>query len=883
MRLALGTRLGPYEIAGVLGAGGMGEVYRARDTNLNREVAIKVLPERLATDSEALGWFEREARAVAALSHPNILAIHDFGRSESTVYAVMELLHGETLRERVRHGAVPPRKAVEYGVQIAAALAAAHARGIVHRDLKPENVFLTSEGGVKLLDFGLAAERRAPALGVDEETAPTLPHDFASGMLIGTAGYMSPEQVRGTDADQRADIFAFGCVLHEMLTGHRAFQRETAAETMTAVLRDDPPAMPDEMPAALQQIVLHCLEKNPEERFQSARDLGFALQTSLGGLDRSKPAHGRWTHETLPRRRRREWFAWTTSAALVVVLVLLVYVLGQPRPAGQAVVSEFVPPDGTTVGALAVSPDGRSLAFVGWRSGRSQLWVRTLDRFSERALAGTDGAAFPFWSPDGRDLGFFADGKLKRIPASGGPVQTLADAPAGRGGSWSGNDVIVFAPSFGLPLYRVPATGGDAIPVTELDIAQGERSHRWPHFLPGGTRFLYFLFSATPEHTGIYVGSVDGTTKQFLVRSGHGAAYAAPGYVLFTRDRSLMAQPFNASRLRLEGHPNTVADQIGINPLEHAHYSIAESGTVLVYRRGGALQGSQLRWFRRDGQPLADVGSVDHYWSMRMSPDRELVAVELEHVEIRGNAIWIYDLARTTPRRFTFDLSDDVGPVWSPDGKNIIYASRKEAERFALYMKPSSGAGQPQPLLRTAGDVIAQAWSPDGRFVLYTEVDPTRKPGGSLWVLPMHGERTPYPLLHSTADDGYPRFSPDGKWIAYRSNDTGRSEIYVVPFPGSGGKWQVSVGGGDWPVWSADGKELFYLSPDQRLMSVAIRDNGSTLEHDQPVALFQARVLGGLGGRYDASRDGQRFLVLVQEEEAAMPLTIVVNWRPATS
>jgi Tol biopolymer transport system component/tRNA A-37 threonylcarbamoyl transferase component Bud32 len=883
MRLANGTRLGAYEITGVLGAGGMGEVYRARDTKLGREVAIKVLPERLSADRNALALFEREAQAVAALSHPNILAIHEFGESGSTVYAVMELLQGETLRERVKQGSVPVRKAADYAIQIAGALAAAHSKGIVHRDLKPENVFLTSEGRVKLLDFGLASQQPVPGQGRDDASSPTLPHDFDSGTLIGTVGYMSPEQVRGDPTDHRVDVFSFGCVFYEMLTGQRAFKRETAAETMTAILREDPPELSGqrlEIPPGLERVVLHCLEKNPEERFQSARDLAFDLQTALSGSSPSDAVAGRAMRRgAAPRYRLRERVAWGVAAIFLIAGVLItLHYIRQSRPPQQAVFSEFVPPEGTTIGAVAVSPDGRSLAFVGWKNEQGQLWVRSLEGLSARPLAGTDGAAFPFWSPNNQDIGFFADGKLKRIPASGGPVQTLADAPTGRGASWSPDDVILFAPSYGLPLQRMPAGGGQAEPVTQLDSTKGEISHRWPSFLPGGKKFLYFVYSSSSDNTGIYARSLDGKTNEFLVRSGYGAAYAAPGYLVFTRDRALLAQRFDADSLKLTGNPIQVADQIGVNVLEYAHYSVAESGSVLVFRRGGFFQGSQLRWFSRDGQPLGAVGTIDRFWSMRMSPDGQSVAVELQEAQSRGNTIWLYDLTRNASRRFTFDLSDDVGPVWSTDSRSIVFGTRSGAQHFALYIKPASGAGQAQPLLQTKGDVIAQDWSRDGQFISYTELDPKQKAGGSLWVLPMEGERKPIPLIQSASDDAYSRFSPNGRWVAYRSNESGRNEIYVIPFPVAGGKWQVSVGGGDWPCWSADGKELYYLSPDQRMMSISIREKGSTLEYDAPRPLFPVRVLGGLGGRFDPTKDGRRFLVLVQKEENPSPVTLVLNW-----
>lgn len=881
MSLAVGARLGAYEITGMLGAGGMGEVYRARDVALGRDVAIKVLPERVSTDSKALAWFEREAQAVAALSHPSIVAIHAFGRQAELVFAVMELLDGDTLGSRLRQGRLPVRKSTEYAVEIAGALAAAHAKGIVHRDLKPDNIFVTASGPIKLLDFGLAVHRLPTGDDPNSDASPTLPGDLEPGVVQGTIGYMAPEQVRGHAVDHRADIFAFGCVLYEMLTGQRAFRRDTTTETMTAILREDPPPMSTtvlDIPPSLERVVLHCLEKNPEERFQSARDLAFELRgTSAGVTDTS----ARIARE--PRGRQvgawRERMAWG-MAAIATIAALAVWVsTAQPVAPPMLIYSEFLPPDGTTIGAISLSPDGRRLAFVGWKNERSLLWVRSLDSLSAQPLAATDGAALPFWSPNSQDLGFFADGSLKRISAAGGTVQTLADAPIGRGASWSENDEIIFAPSFGLPLQRIAAGGGDASPVTKLDPSAGELSHRWPVFLPGGHKFLYYVQGTSPDVTGIYAGSLDGSAGKLLLRSGYGAAFAWPGYLVYTRDRTLVAQRFDPGTLELQGTPHQIADQIGLNELEYAHYSVASAASVMVFRRGGFFQGSQLRWISRTGELQETVGPMDRHWSMRLSPSGQSVAVELQEPQKPGNSIWLYDLSRHLSRRFTFERTDDAGPVWSPDSKAIVFGSRVGAQRFALFTKPSNGAGQPQLLLQTAGDVIPQDWSHDGQFVLYTEVDSSKKSGGSLWSLPIGGNRTPTPLVQSKGDDDYSRFSPDDRWVAYRSNDSGRNEIYVIPFPPSeGGKFQVSVGGGDWPVWSADGNELYYLSPDQRVMSVRLRAQGRSLEYDAPQALFQARVLGGLGGRFDPAKDGKRFLVLLQRTEDPTPVTLAVNW-----
>ena len=517
---------------------------------------------------------------------------------------------------------------------------------------------------------------------------------------------------------------------------------------------------------------------------------------------------------------------------------------------------------------------------MGWKNGRGQLWVRSLDVVSSKPVAGTSDAAFPFWSPDGTQIGFFADGRLKTIPASGGPVQALADAPNARGGSWSEDGTILFAPDYGLPLYRVPAAGGAAEPVTQLDARQGEISHRWPCFLPGGKRFLYFVFSSSQDNTGIFAGSLDGKTHRSLIRGGEGAAYAAPGYLVFTRQKSLLAQAFRADTLKLEGNPVMLADAIGVNELEYAHFSVPVSGGVLAYRRGGSFLGSELRWFGRGGQPQATVAATDRLWSTRLSPDGRSVAVELQDPHTQVNDIWLYDLDRSARRRLTFGSYDTVAPQWSPDGSLIAYSARPEGRHYGLYEKPASGGGQEERLLKTEADAIAQDWSLDGRFLLYVMLDPGRKRGANIWLLPMQGERKPIPLPQVSGDAGYPRFSPDSRWIAYRSNESGQNEIYVIPSQGADGKWQVSVGGGDWPVWRADGRELYDIAPDDRLMAVPVR-GGTTFTFGAPQPLFQTNVLKGLGSRYDASPDGQRFLFLVGKQEDPAPLTLVVNWASA--
>ena len=891
MPLSTGTRLGPYEIAGPLGAGGMGEVYRARDPRLGRDVAIKVLPSDFSADPERLRRFEQEARAAAALNHPNILAVHDIGQHANAPYIVSELLDGETLRERLA-SALPVRKAIEYSVQIAHGLAAAHEKGIVHRDLKPENIFVTNNGHVKILDFGLAKltqPEEGPGVRrqADVSALPTTPPFSTPGLVLGTVGYMSPEQVRGVAADYRSDIFAFGAILFEMLSGRRAFHRETGAETMTAILKEDPPDLPAterHISPALARIVDRCLEKTPAARFQSTRDLAFALE----GLSPSDSAAALAFQSSRTRIWTNPRVAWAAAAGSLIVAVLAIVIPSYgPRTGAQPVVTrlDVVTPPTVAAFSFALSPNGRDLAFVADGEKGSQLWLRPLDQVNAQPLAGTEGAIYPFWAPDGRAIGFFADGKLKRLDLAGGAPQVLANAPLGRGGTWNSDGVIVFAPNVGSPLMRVMATGGTAVPLTR--IALDQESHRWPQFLPDGRQVLFLVALGQPQSRGVYIVSLDGGEPTRVLPAETAAVYAPPGYLLRVSQGALVAQAFDADRRTLVGEPIPVAQAVGADDgTQRSAFSVSIAGTLA--HRAGTAQRRQLVWVDRAGKVLAAIGAPDEgsLGSPALAPDGQRVAV---HRFVQGNwDVWLMDVRRGVASRFTFDAVADSGPIWSSDGTRLVFLSSPKGAA-GLFEKPSSGATDEQPLLVNPQIQAPLDWSPDGRVLLYSIQD--AKTGLDLWALPLEG-RKPFPVVQTSFDESGGQFSPDGRWLAYVSNESGRYEIYVRPFPESGGKWQVSTGGGAQPRWRRDGRELFYVAPDNRLMAVPIRlgSIAGAVDAGAPVALFPTHLASGAGigsggytlsAQYAVAADGRFLMNVAVDEGVTSPITIVLNWEAA--
>jgi len=885
MALASGTKLGPYEIQSALGAGGMGEVYRARDTRLERTVAIKVLPAEVSANAERKQRFEREARTISSLSHPNICALYDVGSQDGLEYLVLEYVEGETLEKRLEKGPLPTDALLRHGIEIADALEKAHRSGVIHRDLKPANIILT-KSGAKLLDFGLA---KWSAAGLsEEETLKTLTAAAAKlteqGTIVGTFRYMAPEQLEGKEADARTDLFAFGEVLYEMATARAAFAGKTKASLIAAILSAEPApisTLQPMTPPALERLVRGCLEKDPEERWQTAHDVKLQLRAiAEGGSQSGLPA------PVSARRKIRERLGW--AAAAVATLLAAVFAFGyfqRARSEAWAIRAYIKPMEKSsfvfagTASGFALSPDGRRLAYVATTlEGKELLWVRPLDSLQAQPLAGTEGAAFPFWSPDSRFIGFFAGGKLKKIEASGGPPLTLCDAAGGRGGTWNREGVILFAPTVSSPIHRVSAPGGAATPVTSLDASKNEASQRWPNFLPDGRHFLYVAGSSfTPKESptnSILVGSLDSKESKLLFHTHANVIYAS-GHILFLRQNTLMAQPFDAKRLELIGEAFPVADPVQEDEARFlGDFSASENG-ILTYADGTSGAGRQLLWVDRSGKKLGEVPGADAYGDPQISPDGKRLAFTLD---APGRDIWVYDIARGVRTRLTFGSPSsqfNSSGLWSPDGRQIAYTCVRPA-KYGLCLRPSDGSGKEEVILAgTEYPRYPNDWSPDGKLLAYYE---TKLGVLEIWMLPLSGERKPYPFLQSPFSQLGARFSPDGKWVAYFSPESGRAEVYVVPFPGPGGKWQVSTGGGTWPRWRRDGKEIFYLSPDNKVMAAEVKANGSSFEIGAVRALFETRPYRSGGAAFDVSADGQRFIVDYAGEQPTAAITLVVNW-----
>src|SRR5262245_28516856 len=883
MILGVGAQLGHYEILSPLGAGGMGEVYRARDTRLNREVAIKVLPADFVKDADRLRRFEQEARATSALNHPNILTVYDIGDHEGAPFIVAELLEGEELRAQLDEGALPARKAIEYAHQIAAGLAAAHEKGVVHRDLKPENLFVTKDGRVKILDFGLAKLKSQKLAGGMDSEAPTLKPLTDPGVVMGTVGYMAPEQVRGQEADQRADIFAFGLILYEMLSGRRAFEGKSVAEMMSAILRDEPPELSEtkaKISPALDKIVRRCLEKKPEQRFHSAHDLGYALEavasSSSSGFNQTEGAQALDTTTWAKRGawHERIWMIATGVLALAFLALGLAW-FNRAQPAAQTVRFTLLPPDKTRFAepSLALSPDGRFLAFRATdATEKTLLYLRPLNSFAAQPLPGTENAALPFWSPDSHSIALFSGGKLKRVEVSGGAPQTLCDVSNAGGGAWNRAGEIIMSPTNGGPLYRVPATGG--VP-TVLTTTDPSRYFQWlPQFLPDDQHFLFLAYGKQAGQTGIYVGSLSDKATQQVLSSDYGAVYAA-GYLLFVRNGALMGQSFDARALKLVGEPFLIAEQVKTTNLI-PRVSVAESGT-LVFQSAGA-QPPQLVWFDRSGKQLGTVGESADYSNPSLAPDGKRLAVGVRDPKTKTRDIWLFDLARGAKSRFTFDPADDLNPVWSKDGSRIFFTSDRKGRRD-IYQKKVNAAEDEELVYASPEMKNVEDLSPDGRLLIYNT-----NPGGNnatkidLWLAPLEGERNPRPFLKTQFSEDQAVISPDGRWVAYRSDESGRGEIYVTTFPQLSGKWQVSVDGGMEPQWRRDGKELFFTDADRKLMAVEIKTGSGAFEAEAPKLLFEIPLSNRVRNRFVVTGDGQRFLVITRLEDTRAPINVVVNW-----
>jgi serine/threonine protein kinase/Tol biopolymer transport system component len=890
MTLTSGAKLGPYEIQSELGAGGMGEVYRARDTRLDRQVAIKILAAHLSSSPELKQRLEREARAISSLNHPHICHLYDIGSQGGTDYLVMEFLEGETVAERLRRGPLPLGEVLKVGAEVADALAVAHRAGIVHRDLKPANIMLT-KSGAKLMDFGLAkpfgmsppASGAAPAFTAVATMTGLSPQSplTTAGSIVGTIQYMSPEQIEGKEADARSDIFALGAVLYEMATGKRAFEGKSQISVASSILEKDPEpisAAKPMTPSAFEHVVKTCLQKNPEERFQTAHDV--RLQLKWIAEDRSSPST-----PALPTASRhpRERFAWAVAVliAMIAGAIAGVFISRLSQPA-RAIRTVIAPPDGTSfrltgdlAGSPVLSPDGAYVAFsAAAADGKVVLWVRPMDKLEGRALPGTDNLIFPFWSPDSRSLGFFADGKLKTIDLNGGSPQVICDAPQARGGSWGADNVILLTTDVQAPLARVSANGGTPVTVTKLDPAR-HTSHRWPFFLPDGKHFLYVAInhdSAQSENDAVYFASLDGAENRLLFRSLSNAVYAG-GFVLFARGSQLMAQRFDPSSGKLNGDPRVLANGVA-NDLSTWHMDASASDAGLLVMGSGGTPDWQLIWVDRAGKRVGVVADkLSNLQFARLSPQGDRVALQ---IDTGANDIWVLDFARGIRTRLTFGPVSNYAPVWSPDGKWIAYSSGRNG-RHRLYRKLSDGSGAEELLLDDDQAMIPGSWSGDGKHLLYTR-GPLSATGEGIWALPLDGDRKPFLVVphgtNSFATDG--ALSPDGRWLAYSSNESGQPEVYVVPFRGGQGKWQVSQNGGNTPLWSKDGKTLYYANLSFTVFAVPVQQLSDTLRFgtaEQLVSNMSSQVFF-----YDVSPDGQKILLNVISQQVNQSITVVTNW-----
>ena len=888
MSISPNTSIAQYTIVSKIGEGGMGEVYRARDGKLGRDVAIKVLPASLSENGDRLNRFEQEAQAAGALNHPNILSIFHIGTHYGAPYIVSELLEGETLRDRLAGGALSQRKATDYALQIAKGLAAAHDKGIVHRDIKPDNIFITDDGRVKILDFGLAKllpRRGDGEMGGLGEEDPTIAHPVTPspprlvrtdpGTVMGTMGYMSPEQLKGKHVDHRSDIFAFGAILYEMLSGKRAFRGDSMAETMSAILREDPADLSETnktIAPGLERVVRHCLEKNPAERFHSASDLAFAIESLSGSaISSGQTAVSTTERETTTSLAR--WFsnariAWIAAAVFALGVVALAILYFNRSTTSDIAASRlyFVPPPELAFNdagpdAAVISPDGQKMAFSATSAdGNNMLYVRDLSSNEVKQLPGSQNPIEPFWSPDSRSVAYGSNGKLKRSDLAGGNAQVLCDSARLIGGSWNKQGVIIFAPDYRTTLVQVSAQGGEPKPVTINDPGT---DHRFPYFLPDDR---HFLFKRGP--TGTWAGSLDSPETKQITADDSVAVYAPPGWLIFFRNDALVAQSFNAAKLAVENEPIPIITGEKNRPVIR-RFSVSENG-VLVWQ-GEWQREYQVVWFDRDGKQTGVIeapAKINVGQDLRLSPDGKRLVLKKE------SNLWVIDLEKGTGLRITSISSQ--APVWSPDGNRIAYSGGG-----GMSVKAANGLGAEELLL--AGANFPHEWSPDGRFIIYNRRGV--KTRFDLWVFPITGNRKEYVLSESQFDEQSPKFSPEGRWLAYASDDTGSFEIYVQSFLADGklgsDKKRVSTNGGKYPIWRRDGNELFFIAPDGSVMTSSVRTGGSEFEFTPPKPLFKARVLSLVTNfhEFDVTPDGQRFLIGTRVgDTTAPPPTVILNW-----
>ena len=873
MALTSGTKLGPYEIQSPLGAGGMGEVYRAKDTRLDRTVAIKILPAHLSANVEAKQRFEREARAISSLNHPNICTLHDVGHQDGTDFLVMEYVEGETLGERLMKGPLSPEQVLKYGIDICDGLEKAHKSGVIHRDLKPGNIMLT-KSGAKLMDFGLAKATPAQAPPASSLTM-TLPGPSAGqpltaqGMVLGTFQYMSPEQLEGKEADARSDIFALGAVLYEMASGRRAFTGKSQASIVAAILASDPQpisALQPMSPPALDRGVRTCMAKDPDDRWQTAHDVKLQLQwIGEAGSKAGVPA------PVAARRRVSQKLAWAVAAvaAAAAIAMAVGFVLRAPVPFHPLRVS-ILPPEQHSFDPLsiALSPDGTKLAFVATAAGGApQLWMRPMDSTAAQPLAGTDDAAFPFWSPDSRSLGFFAQGKLRIIDSSGGAVQTLADAPQPRGGAWGTDGTILYTPDASSVMLRIPAAGGTpSRAIGDEKTATSLGSPRWPAFLPDGRHFIFFQFAPDTQGGGIvHLAALDSQQDTVLVKSDYRAQYAS-GHLLFVHGGNLMTQSFDERKLKLTGNPVPIAEQVRTEARGAAAFSLSSDGKLVFV--GGQATSFDLAWYDRSGKK-GDIIDSGTFQDLHISPDGKKVSAA--RADAAGHLeIYIYDLVRGTKSQFSFSQSRDDDPVWSPDGNTIVFDSARSG-KIDLYTRPANGARQEELLYHDDLDKYVTAWSSDGKYIAYETIVNTQI---AIWVMPMFGDRKPFPFVQEKYNARFAAFSPDTKWMAFTSFEAGHPQVYVVAFPKPAGKFLV--GDGQLAVWSRNGKEILYLDDHSRIASVEVTAHGDSVDLGKPQILFSGQAAGF--NQFEASADGKRLLMMQPPVQDSPSLTLVVNW-----
>ncbi len=887
MAVTIGSQLGSHEIIALLGKGGMGEVYRARDTKLKREVAIKILPAEFSRDPDRVSRFQREAEVLASLNHPNIAAIHSLEEAASSRFLVLELVEGETLAGRLQRGRLPVDEALNIATHICEALEAAHEKGIVHRDLKPANVKLTPDGIVKVLDFGLAkALENSPASAALSNSPTLMSAQSLPGMILGTAAYMSPEQAKGFAADPRSDVFSFGCILYEMLTGTQAFAGDTISEILASVLKSEPDfhLLPTDLNPRLRELLERALAKNPKRRFHAIADVRLEIEQALSAAQETT------AHAVVPARNSR--LAWIVAAIAVIAFASVEFIHFRERPAPdppEMRVEINTPPTPSPL-EFALSPDGKYIVFVASGDGQQRLWLRALDKTEAQPMPGTEGAGYPFWSADSRSIGFTAAVKLKRIDIAGGPPQTLSNSVPLRSGTWNSDGTILFSLGIG-PLSRISASGGEAVAATRLDIPR-QVDHRNPQFLPDGRHFLFY--SIGPETSGIYMGSLDGGEPKRLTAADSGGEYLAPEMIVFLRQTTLMAQHLDLKRGELTGDPVRLADPVGSNNAGWGGFSVSTDGR-LAYRGGsGALR--QLKWYDRTGKTLGVAGEPDpnNLLYPELSPDGRQVTIMRSPQG--NNDLWLIDLVRGGMTRFTFDPATDVTGLWSPDGTRIAFQSNRKG-RYDLYLKPSNNAVAEELLLETPNQKYAQDWSKDGRYLLYGETDP--KTGRDLLALPMSGanasptgrsnqemtgnDRKPIVVVKTPFEELNGQFSPDGRWVAYETNESGQFQIVVQPFQGAIGKWPVSTGGGVQPRWRADGKELYFVAPDGKLMAASVTTQGATFVAGTPAPLFPVLLAPGgttIKHQYAVSRDGRFLINQPVETSTTTPITLILNWHP---